>query len=97
MMCLCRNMPHDIRCGLHSGIPLCCILWFITCWKPLHRHICSGYFQVMWLRGADFDHIPCPICLARGREDGVADCDCWEDDALQGLDALELWPLQEDA
>ncbi len=27
-----RAPGHDIQCGLHSGIPPCCIAWYVTVW-----------------------------------------------------------------
>jgi len=32
---ICR---HDFDCGLHSGLPLCCVMFFSTCWHELQRN-----------------------------------------------------------
>lgn len=75
----------DIRCGLHSGMRPCCILWFVT----VNRWI-SGtgtrrwYFRLIDQQSArlgeqgklHFDHVPCPLCLARGRAVVLRDCEC---------------------
>ena len=33
-----RDYILNIRCGLHSGIPLCCQAWFLGPWRLL----CTG-------------------------------------------------------
>lgn len=70
----------DIRCGIDSEIPACCIAWFIGPWKVLLRACWSPkkgsknvwahkvhlrYFQALQVRG--FEHIGCPLCLLRSR------------------------------
>lgn len=44
---------HDIFCGLHSGFPKCCILYFITSWKPFSNKvlniISNDYFDESYL------------------------------------------------
>jgi hypothetical protein len=73
----------DIRCGIDSGIPLCCIAWFIGPWEWLlqvtphrayfyHEEPSPGLegLRVRYFRALGargFDHIGCPLCLLRGR------------------------------
>ncbi len=69
---------YDLRCGWHSGIRPCCILWYVTGWRYV---ICGRwwtyqpYWRLIELRGG-FDHVPCPACLALGRAVELKDCDC---------------------
>lgn len=52
----------DVRCGFHSGIPVCCIAWWVLIWRWLPFRLWRAYlFHVPW----PVTHIPCPICLSR--------------------------------
>lgn len=74
---------EDLHCGRHSGIRLCCILWYsIIC-----QHVLYGRwwtYRPYWkaidlagrLHGKAFDHIPCPGCLLLGQVVEVLECDC---------------------
>lgn len=68
---------HDIRCGFHSGIPACCIAFYLGPWSWV------SYGRFPWLRARylkatqDFNYIGCPLCLLRGRRVLVADCLCY--------------------
>lgn len=69
-----RRLIHDVRCGRHSAIPPCCIVWFIGPWRWM-----SG----TWLRGVywdcipeEFQHIGCPRCIWRDEPAEVRDCRC---------------------
>lgn len=78
-----RNLLHDLRCGWHSGIRPCCILWYsVVC-----RHVLYGrwwtyrpYWRAIeiseYLHGKVYDHVPCPACLVQGQVVEVQDCDC---------------------
>jgi len=78
------DVVYHVRCGLHSGLPLCCILWYVTGW-----HVMSGVpipraFRAYWrlirlsgrIHGVQFGHIPCPACIVRGLAVHVLECDC---------------------
>ncbi len=63
----------DIRCGIDSGIPACCILWFIGSWRFLWvsksdhvQRVRVWYLRTM-RQDREFEHIPCPLCLLRDR------------------------------
>lgn len=75
----------DLRCGWHSGIRPCCIAWFVT----VNRWIAGTAVRRWYFRLIDrqstrlgeqgklhFDHVPCPLCLARGRAVVLRDCTC---------------------
>ena len=86
----------DLYCGRHSGIRPCCILWFVT----VNRWIAGtairrGYFRLIDVQDDRlkeqgkmlFDHVPCPVCLARGLAVVVRDCSCtaWLDRLATGI------------
>lgn len=62
-----RHMIHDIRCGIHSGIPACCIAFYIGHWM----HGFEGMKEAQYItrhrkrmREAKLSgYIACPDCL----------------------------------
>ncbi|MBC8296925.1 MAG: hypothetical protein H8E55_14170 [Pelagibacterales bacterium] len=67
----------DLRCGKHSGIPLCCIFWFIFFWCPLWRfeRLRMWYFY----KSYEWEYIPCVACLISKRDVGeLKKCKCGE-------------------
>lgn len=84
-----RTTPQDIRCGIHSGFPYCCIAFFIVPWKLislLGRDHCSNnilwsaYWTLKLLAGElyynEARYIQCPICMIRGKFIRAKDCNC---------------------
>lgn len=76
----CGWLRYDISCGLHSCIPLCCILWYITGWKGVTR---KGYDSWLYDRfwypdyvDSDIQYIRCPICLLFNRRVKIETCGC---------------------
>lgn len=84
-----RRQDRDRECGRHSGIPECCIQYFVEVWDPLfyaadswsskveERHVLVGVFERVY--GAKFRHIPCDACLLDGKAIRLQRCppDCW--------------------
>jgi hypothetical protein len=74
------NIPQ-IHCGLHSGIPECCVLFFLTCWPIIRRDEDetgepSVYRVLVWEAETDSKgYIPCPACLASRRFVELRECD----------------------
>lgn len=67
---------RDIRYGLHSRIPVCCILWFVTLWPLLFKTEAAGtYWRWMEeMRGGGMEYIPCPFCILMGRVKEIKSC-----------------------
>jgi hypothetical protein len=69
-------MLEDVRCGLHSGIPACCIAWYLGPWRLVGYgrapRIRRTYFELL----DGFGHIACPLCFLKGRVVEVRECDC---------------------
>ena len=71
------NKLSELLCGLHSNIPLCCVLWYLTGWSTD-----GGCFKGMWYdtkKGNNY--IYCPECIARIIEKRVKphkikECEC---------------------
>jgi hypothetical protein len=67
---LLRMIPGMIECGGHSGVPKCCILFYVTEWihytdKQVDRHHkrVDKIFKREEHNDKGFGYIPCPRCL----------------------------------
>lgn len=84
------NINHA-RCGFHSGIPPCCITFFIKIWTKLIRSLPDFYEsyakspierdirRIMELyQNSTYktDYICCPNCFITGRVEPLRECDC---------------------
>ena len=67
-----KQLDHDLQCGLHSGLPLCCVLFYVLVWARIRQ----GRFTRWYMQQHESDYIPCPLCVLRGREVRVAECGC---------------------
>jgi hypothetical protein len=88
----------DRECGLHSGIPECCVAFFVEVWWPLVLQSNAKSAAVIRARvalmkktetelGVAFRHTPCAACLAAGRAVTVKKCppDCRKNAMLARL------------
>jgi hypothetical protein len=83
-----HSWAQDIRCGLHSGIPKCCIRFWLKIWSPLYHEWGKGNYDAYLLmddyypldsnKSLRFGYIPCPDCKTKGAEHAVPlkECDC---------------------
>jgi hypothetical protein len=60
-----KHLSKTIECGIHSGIPACCILHYVTVHIWRTREEQSAYLALVdaTARNVDYDYIPCPQCL----------------------------------
>ncbi len=58
-----KHLPKTIECGIHSGIPACCILHYVTVhmWRTSEQQ--SDYMALIDATAPDVDYSPCPQCL----------------------------------
>lgn len=68
------RLAHHVSCGRHSGIPDCCIGWFVDVW--IGQGACMTVEGQVRLRAVSFGYVPCPPCLSRGNRVVVLACDC---------------------
>jgi hypothetical protein len=81
--------PHDpttahlVACGLHSGFPTCCIVFFVKFWWPMMEGDgdpdgIARYRAMMKSMGMveGPGYIPCPRCLLERNFVGVRRCSC---------------------
>lgn len=91
ILSLCREIeevPSEstfmlVECGLHSGFPRCCIIFFVTAYAPLgfadhlrtkERRAFEHYKKLNRDRGMD-GYIACPQCLIKRTVVRVKPCD----------------------
>jgi hypothetical protein len=81
-----KHFPQTIECGLHSGFPPCCVLYYmrVHLWKS-HREM----RKYTWAAGdLGFQHIPCPDCLKDKKIVKAKNCPkyslCWHADECGG-------------
>jgi hypothetical protein len=58
-----RDELYDLTFGVHSNIPLCCAVYYVTKWRDashLHRMRMLNCFD-------GWDYIPCPSCFRSKR------------------------------
>jgi len=69
------------ECGRHSGIPECCIDWYLGPWS----NVVSGVpylWEAYWKANnepEEPDYIRCPSCIAANRVAEIRECECHED------------------
>ena len=66
---------HSIMCGIHSGIPPCCILWYLTGWILVRRLRLNEFWSDHGYTG-EGDFISCPACSVR-EVVMTKDCSCF--------------------
>jgi hypothetical protein len=59
-----QQLQATIDCAAHSGIPACCVLFYIGSWRWFSAQDAAKYRSRI---PATFTHIPCPKCLQSGR------------------------------
>jgi hypothetical protein len=58
---------QEVHCGLHSGFPDCCILFFVTFWASAPDAVRDFYADLVSnLAVKRPGYIPCPRCLLGG-------------------------------
>jgi hypothetical protein len=66
-----RQLQATIDCGAHSGIPSCCVLFYIGSWRWLSAQDAAKYKSHV---PTTFTHIPCPKCVQSGRTIRMRPC-----------------------
>lgn len=67
----------ELLCGIHSNIPLCCVIWYLTGWRDTHDFVKGDWYNTK----KDHNYIYCPDCVVkimekRGRPNKIKHCDC---------------------
>jgi hypothetical protein len=68
--------PHH-ECGRHSGIPECCIDWFIGPWSSIS--IPGKAWALYWKendKARNVEYIRCPTCIKKSIVVKIKGCDC---------------------
>ena len=68
-----QGIEYDIAYGLHSNIPACCIVFFVTDWQREHMRPNSPYARAV--HSDLIQYVPCPECFALCRFNGIRKCE----------------------
>jgi hypothetical protein len=91
------NIGNDIKCGLKSDIPVCCIIFFCTFWKLFFCFVSFSLVKkfIYWYPPrvtCDWDYVPCFICsiLRRSRKvyvcsENDTSCCCFKNIQKEGM------------
>ncbi len=60
----------DVRCGLHSGFPRCCIRFFIGTWVRMSEDERGPHLD----SDPEAGYVRCPACVASGHRVQVKPC-----------------------
>jgi hypothetical protein len=69
-----EQVRYDIRYGLHSRIPTCCIIFFVTEWESIYREGSDMPYNRA-VDAARAGYVQCPECLGSGTKVKILDCD----------------------
>lgn len=74
---------NRIECGLHSGFPLCCVVFFVKVWGPFvmdvddaDRALSESYHAWLSNMECSVGYVPCPKCVIDETFVKVKSCDC---------------------
>ena len=68
---------HHRECGKHSGIPECCVEWYVGSWSSTIMNI-----PVLWKAYWDYndgdsvEYIRCHVCIDNKRSVELKECNC---------------------
>ena len=70
---------HHVICGRHSGIPECCICWYIGSWQKTCDvpKLWETYWEANY-EHAEPDYIRCPKCIASNHVVEIKRCACYK-------------------
>lgn len=66
---------HHIQCGKHSGIPECCIEWFVSTWLPAY-FVNHDFVQKYHSNNGDVGYIRCLNCIKDNLIVEIKECEC---------------------
>jgi len=70
---------NDRDCGKHSGIPSCCVLWYIGVWKKAIMNIPKLWRMYYSVNDTDnVEYIRCPVCILLDYTIELKECGCHE-------------------
>ena len=69
-----RHIKNTVECGIHSGIPDCCIKYYVTKWMWLSDEARRKRIK----RIVGVGYVPCPQCLKKKKfVTTLKKCNCW--------------------
>ncbi len=78
---------RDYTCGKNSGIPVCCIVWYLTVWYMFNLSLKRLYNRwVGDIYNYEICYIRCPLCKVMGRVVTITHCSLIEDKPCKKCD-----------
>ncbi len=77
-----RLVAHHVRCGMHSGFPPCCVMFFLVriyTWWPAHyyrNNTLAGRIERALVKPRGVNYIQCPLCQWRDHRVPLKRCSC---------------------
>jgi len=71
------KVNYHVECGRHSGIPECCINWFIGPWRAVLTF--GEEWAAYWKKNnkdEGVEYIRCPECIKKSIVADLKGCDC---------------------
>lgn len=69
------GIDYHRECGRHSGIPTCCVDWFVGPWSEVR--IFGPFWKLYWDKNGDnVNYIRCLRCAEDNKAVELKDCDC---------------------
>jgi hypothetical protein len=73
----------DVECGVHSGLPDCCILYYCTTWEKATSQEIETYHEKLLRLRKHPGYVPCPDCFKKRHFVAIQPCKCWHKRYLQ--------------
>ena len=71
-----KKIKYHFSCGIHSNIPMCCILWWLLVYIWLSNKV-KGKLITRYIKiFNDIQYIPCPICCLLKKKYTIKICEC---------------------
>lgn len=76
-----KDSDYHRECGRHSGIPECCINWYIGPWNEVVAQV-PYLWATYWKANntpIEVEYIRCPVCIENSKIVMIKECDCHEE------------------
>lgn len=72
-----ESVTREVRCGLHSNFPPCCVAWYVLFYRRNAWTIKGKFYRLTARRMLpEPRYVPCPKCLLTGRKQTLLWCGC---------------------
>lgn len=98
-----NEIERDIAMGLHSGIPACCVLFYVGPWRSVFYTSPTKASKAHWAKlarawralGRNIQYIACPRCLREKRFVRIHHCGPQKTCRVKPLKISNPWRFRE--